>query len=503
MIRPAAFFSLLLLTSSFLSAAEKPNIVLIYADDIGYGDLSCYGAERVTTPNLDKLASRGIRFTDAHSPSATCTPSRYAMLTGQYAWRKSGTGIARGNAPLIIDTERTTMADVMKRAGYATGVVGKWHLGLGDGTLDWNEKIAPGPLELGFDYAFLIPATGDRVPCVYTENYKVIDLDPKEPIEVSYGKKIGDEPTGKENPELLKMHPSHGHNSTIVNGISRIGFMTGGKAARWVDEDMADRITEKAVDFIDDHAKEPFFLFFSTHDIHVPRVPHKRFVGKTPMGPRGDAIYQLDWCVGEVVKALEKNGLTENTMVIFTSDNGPVVDDGYKDDAVKKLGNHKPAGPWRGGKYSNYEGGTRVPFIATWPAKIKPAESTALMGQVDLAMTFAHLTGVADTIKKPALPDSLNQLPALVGESTTGRDHLVEHAGTLALRLGDWKLVTPGRGARINKSTNTELGNDPKYQLYDLKTDPAERKNVAGENPEVVKQLVEKLNALKEAGRTR
>ncbi|HEY8503832.1 MAG TPA: sulfatase-like hydrolase/transferase, partial [Gemmataceae bacterium] len=319
-----------------------PNIVLIYADDLGYGDVGCYGATRVKTPNIDRLAAQGLRFTDAHSPSATCTPSRYALLTGEYAWRRKGTGILPGDARLIIPTGRVTLPSLLKEAGYTTGVVGKWHLGLGDGELDWNREIKPGPLEVGFDYAFLIPATGDRVPCVYVENHRVVALDPTDPVRVSYGKPVGDEPTGRDHPELLKLKPSHGHDQTIVNGISRIGYMAGGKAARWKDEDMADDITRKAVAFIEKHKGEPFFLFFSTHDIHVPRVPHPRFRGKSDCGTRGDVIVQLDWCVGEILAALERQKLTDDTLVIFSSDNGPVVDDGYQDGAVEDLNGHKP-----------------------------------------------------------------------------------------------------------------------------------------------------------------
>jgi arylsulfatase A-like enzyme len=262
--------------------ADKPNIIVIYADDLGYGDVSCYGATRLKTPNIDRLASKGLRFTNAHCTSATSTPSRYSLLTGEYAWRRPGTGILPGDASAIILPDRYTMPSVLKSAGYTTAAVGKWHLGLGPkGGPDWNGTIKPGPEDIGFDYSFIIPATGDRVPCVFVENGHVAGLDPSDPIKVDYNQKIGDWPTGRENPELLKMHPSHGHDMTIVNGSSRIGFMTGGRSALWTDEDIADTITEKAVRFIERNKDRPFFLYFATHDIHVPRVPHPRFAGKS------------------------------------------------------------------------------------------------------------------------------------------------------------------------------------------------------------------------------
>ena len=294
------FLALICLLHTGVYAQQlPPNIVLIYADDLGYGDVSCYGAGRVSTPNIDRIAAQGLRFTNAYASSATCTPSRYTLLTGKYAWREKGTGIAPGNAALIIDTAQTTLPSMLQKADYQTAVVGKWHLGLGaEGGPKWNEDIKPGPLEIGFGYSFLIPATGDRVPCVYVENHRIVDLDPNDPVQVSYGKPIGDEPTGKEHPELLKMKYSHGHDQTIINGISRIGYMDGGTSALWVDEDIADVITGKARGFIKKNKNKPFFLYFSTHDIHVPRVPNSRFAGKSGLGPRGDAILQLDWCTG-------------------------------------------------------------------------------------------------------------------------------------------------------------------------------------------------------------
>jgi arylsulfatase A-like enzyme len=501
----------LLVPPARVKAAEpnRPNIVLIYADDVGYGDLGCYGATKVKTPNLDKLAAGGIRFTSGYAGSATCTPSRYAMLTGQYAWRKRGTGILPGDAALIIEPGRLTLPSILKDAGYATGVVGKWHLGLGaqTGALDWNGDVKPGPLEIGFDYCFLIPATGDRVPCVYVENHRVAGLDPKDPIRVSYKEKVGEEPTGKENPDLLKMKLTHGHDFTIVDGISRIGWMSGGKSARWKDQEMADVITGKAVEFIEKNKAKPFFLFFATHDIHVPRVPHPRFAGTSQCGTRGDVIHQLDWCVGQVTAALRKHGLSDNTIVIFSSDNGPVLDDGYADGAVKDLGDHKPAGPLRGGKYSLYEAGTRVPFILNWPARIKPAVSDALVTQVDFMASFAALLG--RELPPAAAPDSFYVLPALVGESRTGREYVIQHANGQSIRRGDWKLVPnpPRPGPRQQRQQGgaaaTGEQRPPGPELFNLAQDPGETRNLAGENPAVVKELRDLLERVRASERTR
>lgn len=479
-----------ILTKNAMAAGsnKKPNIVLIYADDIGYGDLGCYGATSVKTPNVDRLAKEGIKFTSGYASSATCTPSRYSMLTGQYAWRKKGTGVLRGDAPMIISTKQTTLPSVLKRAGYTTGVVGKWHLGLGDGKIDWNKDIKPGPLEIGFDYSFLMPATGDRVPCVYMEGHKVINLDQSDPITVSYKGNIENLPTGKTHRDELKMDWDRGHNGSIVNGISRIGHMSGGKSALWTDEDMADVFVEKGKSFIETNKDKPFFLYFSTHDIHVPRVPHSRFVGKTTMGPRGDAIAQFDWCVGQIIDKLAEHGLTENTLVILASDNGPVLNDGYKDQAVEKVGDHKAAGPWRGGKYSFYEGGTRTPFIVRWPGKVKPGVSDAMVSQVDLIGSFAAFTG--QTLADTEAPDSFNVMDALLGKSKTGREYIIEHARGMAVRTKDWKYIEPG-------------GKKPKTQLYHLINDKGEAKEVSKQQPDKLNEMKQLLAKVRDTARSR
>ncbi len=493
---------LLVFVASSVQAQKKqqPNIVLIYTDDLGYGDVSSYGSSAIPTPNIDLLAKNGIRFTNAHTTSATCTPSRFSLLTGKYAWRKEGTGIAPGDASLIIPLATTTLPGMLQKSGYHTAVIGKWHLGLGDEKgADWNGKITPGPNEIGFDYSFLIPATGDRVPCVFVENHEVVNLDKNDPIKVSYNAPVDpNAPTGKKNPELLKMQPSHGHDMTIVNGVSRIGYMTGGVSALWKDEDFADILVQKADKYITAQKKRPFFLYFSTHDIHVPRLPHARFAGKSGMGPRGDALLQLDWTVSVLVACLKKNGLLDNTMIIFTSDNGQVIDDGYKDDAVEKLGAHKPAGIYRGGKYSAFEAGTRVPFIVSWKGAIQPGKvNTALFSQIDLYASLASLAGSA--VEVGQAPDSKNALPVLLNKTNESRDFLIEQSinSTLSLIRGNWKYIEPSKGVKINKDTNTELGNLPEPQLYNLADDPGETKNLASAYPERVMEMKQMLESIK------
>lgn len=472
-----------LLSANSVCAAAPPNIVYVLSDDVGYGDLSCYGATKIKTPNLDKLAAQGMRFTDAHTPAAVCTPTRYSLMTGQYAWRHPpGSRILSGLAPMSITSGTLTVPALLKQAGYTTAVVGKWHLGLGEKETDYNGEIKPGPREVGFDYSFIIPATGDRTPCVYVENGRVVNYDPKDPIRVSYTEKIGNEPTGKENPDLLtNQKPSHGHDMTIVNGISRIGWMTGGKAARWKDEEMADDITKRAVGFIEKNKDKPFFLYFATHDVHVPRCPHPRFRGKSEHGLRGDAIVELDWCVGEVMAALEKHGLAENTLIIFTSDNGGVMDDGYVDGTGDDTSGHKCNGPLRGVKGGLYEGGHRVPFIARWPGHVPAGKtSSELICHVDMLATSAAL--LEKPLAKDAGPDSFNILPAMLSEKPAKpcRESLVHQSGAqlLSIRQGSWKFVpTPPKSVKGSP------------ELFDLSVDIGETKNLAAANPEKVKEL--------------
>ena len=472
------------------SRLNKPNIVLIYADDIGYGDLSCYGAHRVQTPNTDSLAANGIRFTNAHSAAATSTPSRYGLFTGEYPWRRKGTGVAAGDAALIINPDRITLPKVMKDAGYTTGAVGKWHLGLGSeqGGQNWNDLVSPGPAEIGFDYSYIMAATGDRVPCIFMENQRVVNLDPNDPIYVSYTQNFEGEPSGKDNPELLaKLHPSHGHDQSVVHGISRIGYMKGGAAALWEDENIADSITVHATRFIERNSDKPFFLYFGTNDIHVPRYPHERFRGATEMGHRGDALVQFDWSVGEIVKALKEAGVFENTLIIISSDNGPVVDDGYEDGAVEGLMDHKPWGPFRGGKYSTFEAGTRVPFIVHWPERVNSAVSPALVSQIDMIATMAALVESEGSSEIPE--DSQNHLSTWLGMELNGRDYVIGSASSLTLLTKEWKYIEPSNGPSYNHLTNIETGNSPYEKLYNMVIDRGEYDNVAGEHPEIVEKM--------------
>ena len=494
-------------------AQPPPNIVIIIADDLGYGDLGPYGADPalLPTPHLDRLAAEGLRFTSAYAPSATCTPSRYALLTGEYAWRQppKQTSILDGDAPLALDPDRPTLASFLRDHGYATALVGKWHLGLGDGQtpVDFNGTIAPGPLETGFDSAFFIPATVDRVPTVYIEGHHVANLDPADPLTVSYTRRLGDYPLGFDHPELLAYPADQQHGNVIVNRIARIGHMTGGESARWVDEDITDVLAARARRVVTTHADagQPFFLLLGTHDPHVPRMPHPRFRGRSGLGIRGDTIVQLDWLVGHVLESLEKAGVGDNTLVIFTSDNGPVLFDGYFDGATETNGDHRPAGPFRGWKYLRTEGGTRVPLIARWPGHTAIGDSDALVSLLDFFPSLAALIGQA--YPADAGRDGRNLADALLGRADAPtRDEIVLHGigNVLALRSGDWKFIP----ANADTATGIGRGADPhdtrfssarvdEDLLYHLATDPGETTNLASAHPEILQRLATRLAALR------
>ncbi|MCP5099709.1 MAG: arylsulfatase [Chloroflexi bacterium] len=483
----------------------NPNIIIMYADDLGFGDIGCYGASTIPTPNLDRLANEGIKFHQGYATAATCTPSRYSLLTGSYPWRNPRAAILAGDAPIIINPDSPTLPGMLQKAGYRTGVVGKWHLGLGNGSLNWNEAIQATPNDVGFDYSFIMAATNDRVPCVYVEDRQVVGLDPDDPIEVTYEDENAypGEQTGREHPEKLSMMYSHGHDGTIVNGVSRIGHMRGGEAALWTDETMAEVFAEKAVNFVEENRKRPFFLYYAFHQPHVPRLPNPRFKGTTPHGPRGDVIAEMDWCVGKMLDALERLGLKENTIIIFSSDNGPVLDDGYEDHAELLNGLHRAAGPLRGGKYSMFDGGTRVPFLLCWPNTVQPGDSTALVSHMDFYTSFAAMIG--QDLQLHEAPDSFNLLDALLGKSPIGRHELIVEGRQkkIVLRQNDWTYIPPNEGPAIAKHTNTELGNLSEPQLYNLSLDIGQMRNLADEFEIVVQNMSARLEQLVKSSQTR
>ncbi|HRQ90267.1 MAG TPA: sulfatase-like hydrolase/transferase, partial [Bacteroidia bacterium] len=425
--------------------------------------------------------------------------TRYSLLTGAYAFRTKGTGIAPPAAPAIIQPGTPTLPAMLKGAGYRTAVVGKWHLGLGgpDGP-DWNGEIAPGPLDIGFDHCLLLPTTNDRVPQVYVEDRRVVGLDPADPIQIHPDQPSPDHPTGLTHRDQLRMDWTHGHNNTIHNGIGRIGFYTGGEKARFRDEDLADEWVKRAVAWMGQGGEEPFFLFFASHDPHVPRMPHERFQGTTPHGPRTDSIVQLDWCVGELMAALDRLGIAQETLVVFCSDNGPVMDDGYVDGALEKVGEHRAAGPFKGGKYSVYEGGTRTPFLVRWPGTVAPGVSDEIVSTIDLFASFAKLTGG----NPGGAADSENMLGALLGEEgAKGRAELVQQdngPSNFGFRSGNWKLVRYDSQKARNPVVEAprEIIPVPRFQLFDLASDPGETKDLLEHKPELAVKLKKRLEEI-------
>ncbi len=484
-----SYASLLALVATSCTEKEAkptlPNVIVILADDMGLGDISAYGSKAINTPNLDKLANEGVRFTNGFSSSATSTPSRYAMFTGMYPWRNPNARILAGDAPLLIGTEQYTMPKMMQAAGYKTAAIGKWHLGMGNGNVDWNKQISPCANDIGFDYSCLIAATNDRVPTVYVEDGKVLGLEADDPIFVNYKTPFEGEPTAISNPELITMPWDHGHNNSVMNGIPRIGYQKGGKSAYWVDEDMADYFVDKVKNYVSENADEPFFLYYGLHQPHVPRAPHSRFVGTTDLGPRGDAVVEADWCVGELIAHLEKEGLLENTIIIYSSDNGPVLNDGYKDDAIERNGSHDALAGNRGGKYSLFEGGTNVPFMVYWKGVISPLVSDAMICQMDIMPSIAKMLN----IEVPSM-DGQEYMDVLLGKTNEGRSSLVHEAGgRMSYRKGDWAVVPPYKGGAINQK-GIETGYNTAPTLWNVKQDPSQQNDLAQANPEKLNEMM-------------
>jgi len=496
-ILSALLLSLLAPQAVLQAAADKPNIVLILADDLGCGDVGCYGATMVKTPNIDKLATEGRRFTDAHAASSVCTPSRFALLTGEWPFRRDLWRPVMNPSPLVVDVKQMTVASLLKSQGYATACFGKWHLGFGEHPKpDWNKDLKPGPLELGFDHYFGIPVVSSHPPFVWVEDHHVVGLDPKDPL------KYGGRPPTQEYPEKM-MSPG----------------MSGAKTAHdlYRDDELGTTLTKKALTWMRARATEPFFLYFATPHIHHPFTPGAKFKGSSEAGCYGDYIQELDWIVGEVMRTLDELGRRDKTLVILTSDNGGMLNRGGQE--AVKLG-HRLNGDLLGFKFDAWEGGHRVPFIARWPGRIAPGRvCNQLICHVDVLASIAALLGVKHTG-----PDSLNVLPAWLGEpGASPRNELIvspNHKSHLSLRQGDWFYI-PARGGggftgskvgdhllggpaalKFAGEVNSDVedgrfkADAPDEQLYDLNADPHQTKNVVREHPDIAARMKARLDAL-------
>ncbi|MCM2374197.1 sulfatase-like hydrolase/transferase [Aporhodopirellula aestuarii] len=482
---------------------ELPNIVVIMADDLGYGDVGCYGGTGVSTPEIDKLAAKGLRFTQGYCSAGTCTPTRFSLLTGVHAFRVPGSGIAPPNSPALIPAETPTIASVLNDAGYRTGIIGKWHLGLGEkpGGPDWNGTLSPGPLEIGFDDALILPTTNDRVPPVLVRNHHVENLDSNDPLWVGNQRPSPEHQDARSNPAALRMTTVGSHHGTIHNGIGRIGYFTGGKAALYRDEDLAKRWVSESKVWLSKHAGTPFFLLVTPHSLHAPRIVDEQFQGVSKMGPRGDAIAELDWTVGQIMASLKHLKLIERTLVVFCSDNGPVLIDDYKDRSDELLGDHDPNGDFRGGKYNVYEGATRTPFIVSMPGTVPVDESNQVICTIDLAASFAAWVGAK--VPTGALRDSINLMPALLGETdAVGRSFLLQQDngwGSFGYRKGKWKLVRCDSRKMLNSDLDMKTTQIPRYALYDLGNDPGETTNVLSDHQRVAERMKQELQQIIDA----
>lgn len=496
---------LLLLAPGPALSARPPNIVLILTDDLGYGDLSCYNSRsKIATPHIDQLAAQGMRFTDAHSPATVCTPTRYGLLTGQMAFRvpNGGTVFTGAGGPSLIADERLTLPEMLRQQGYSTAIFGKWHLGLtffdqqnrpindnrieAVSRIDYSRPITGGPLDHGFDSFF-------GTACCPTTDWLYAFID---------GNRIPVPPTEKIDRSKLPKHP--------YSIDCRDGFIAPGFPMEEVDL----VFLKKSIGFLETHHREtpdrPFFLFHSTQGVHLPSFAAPQFKGATQAGPHGDFIHQLDWTVGQLMGTLDKLGLADHTIVIFTSDNGPEATTVIE---MRKSHEHDGARPWRGVKRDAWEGGHRVPFLVRWPEKIRSGTSDQLTSLTDLMATLASVTGA--TLPDHAAEDSYDMLPAWTGEASGRiRPHLLMQAfrgkATLSIRKDRWKYIGHQGSGGNNYEKRAELkpyqlaDTDPgaPAQLYDLESDPGETRNLYSTHPEVSKQLNDLLEALVTSGRS-
>jgi arylsulfatase A-like enzyme len=455
---------------------QRPNLVIILADDMGYGDPGCYNPDsKIPTPNIDQLANQGMRFTDAHTPSSVCTPTRYGLLTGRYCWRTSlSRGVLNGYSPLLIKPGRLTLAAVLKQHGYATACIGKWHLGLGtDNNADFSKPLRPGPGSLGFDESFIIPASLDMPPYVFVENEQVTEA-----------------PTTTIAPSEMRRRGGG-------------GFWRGGAIApSFKHVNVLPTFTQKSVDFLRKQSRDkPFFLYCALNAPHTPWMPTDEFRGKSKADWYGDFVVQVDATVGRLLRTLDETQLADNTLVLFTSDNGAH----WLPEDIEKWG-HRANGNLRGQKADIWEGGHRVPFIVRWPGKIKAGRSCdELICLTDLLSTIAAL--VEFKLPIDAGEDSFNLLPAFLAEKLPKpiRDAVVHHSsdGTFAIRQGPWKLALAlgSHGFSIPRDIKPEPGG-PRGQLYNLAQDAEEVNNVWLEHPDVVARLTALLDKYKRDGRS-
>ncbi len=459
------------------NSGTRPNVILILADDMGYGDIKAYNpSSKIPTPNLDALAQSGVRFTDAHSPSAVCTPTRYAVLTGRYAWRSNlKRGVLWGHSPLLIDPDQETIASMLKRAGYRTAAFGKWHLGFGNNEADYYGRLAPGPNAVGFDYFYGIPASLDMEPYVYVENDSL------------------------DTPLDGNVIEASGHRRDNGGGFWRAGQIGNGFSHQEVLPVLAARAVKYIREQGESGNESPFFLYFALPSPHTPWLPDEAHRGTSDAGFYGDFAAQVDSVVGQVNQAIEDSGLEDNTLLIYTSDNGahwPAAD-------IEQFG-HRANGPWRGQKADIYEGGHRVPLMVRWPGNVTPgvvSEQPVVL--TDLMRTIATLTETV--LANRSAPDStdISKVLLSVDGATIERPPMIHHAydGMFAIRKGDWKLVEGlGSGGFTEPLRVEAAGQATPYQLYNFAVDPGEEHDVASEHPEIVSELLADLNRIRGSG---